>query len=605
MTKPIYLNNIFLIVSYMRKMNGNTNEKELSPSVEGSRNFDKLSKVLKSQKFSEKMETPFAIIVLNQMLDIIGFDDIINNIIKWDRNQWKVPPSVLGRVIVSVSFLRDDKRCPLYHINEAFEGLDLKLLFGDDYCSNDFNDDQLGKLLSRLYDGGVTEIFSKIAANSYANFKVPFSHILHADTTSHVFYGDCEVCEQEGYEGLNVTYGHSKDKRPELKQIMTGMLVDEHGIPVYEETLDGNTADCTWFKSSILYLQELLGKDITKYTFIADSKLINKKNFEVICADDATMWFISRCPANFYSKIVEKVTADAYSLGKWNDLGTCCEDAESKRAARYESQGFEMNVYGKDIRLIVVKRDDAANKLEKAIKKETESILKDAKKTFKETFSCQPDAEKAIADFLKKYKKSLLNIKFNVEKEVIEKKPRGRPSKNAKPPVVIEKFVVTLGELTENKECVKKYKQDKESFVLITNIPEEDKSDKEILQEYKKQKIIETNFEELKKPTMLSTIFLKKPERIEALAMLLNISLLIRALMRVIARMNLENESEPPCIDFSGRPLVRPTADKLLKLLSAHSVVTKGNEHIVYSKAGKTDHLLKLLELLGLHTKEG
>ncbi len=99
---------------------------------------------------------------------------------------------------------------------------------------------------------------------------------------------------------------------------------------------------------------------------------------------------------------------------------------------------------------------------------------------------------------------------------------------------------------------------------------------------------------------MLSTIFLKKPERIEALAMLLNISLLIRALMRVIARMNLENESEPPCIDFSGRPLV-----KLLKLLSAHSVVTKGNEHIVYSKAGKTDHLMKLLELLGLHTNEG
>ena len=86
---------------------------------------------------------------------------------------------------------------------------------------------------------------------------------------------------------------------------------------------------------------------------------------------------------------------------------------------------------------------------------------------------------------------------------------------------------------------MKEYKDNSESFVLITNIPENEKNNKEILQDYKKQKVIETNFEELKKPLMVSTIFLKKPGRIEALMMLLQISLLIRVLMRVIARMNL------------------------------------------------------------------
>jgi transposase len=74
-------------------------------------------------------------------------------------------------------------------------------------------------------------------------------------------YGQFEVCEQEGHEGLNVTYGHSKDNHPELKQVMTGILTDEYGIPIYEQTLDGNTSDSTWIKSAIHYLQNLLGDE--------------------------------------------------------------------------------------------------------------------------------------------------------------------------------------------------------------------------------------------------------------------------------------------------------------------------------------------------------
>ena len=115
--------------------------------------------------------------------------------------------------------------------------------------------------------------------------------------------------------------------------------------------------------------------------------------------------------------------------------------------------------------------------------------------------------------------------------------PHSRSNKEQS--IIIENFPVKLNNLTENKERVNEYKDNSESFVLITNIPESEKSNKEILQDYKKQKVIETNFEELKKPLMISTIFLKKPERIEALMMLLHISLLIRVLMRVIARMNL------------------------------------------------------------------
>src|SRR5664280_2888226 len=111
----------------------------------------------------------------------------------------------------------------------------------------------------------------RAAFNVYTNFKIPISHTLHGDTTSHILYGQFAACEQEGYEGLNETYGHSKDKHPELKQVMTGMLTDEYGIPIYEQTLDGNTSDSTWIKSAIHYLQGLLGDKSGDYTFIAES----------------------------------------------------------------------------------------------------------------------------------------------------------------------------------------------------------------------------------------------------------------------------------------------------------------------------------------------
>ncbi len=588
----------------MKKTKSNRTN-NLSPSVEGSKTFKQISQIMDTKNFSQKIETPFPLITCNMFLDKLDFDSLINESIRWDQDQWKVPPSKLARSIVLTPFLREDKRCPLYRIEDGFEDMDLNILFEGNYIQDDFNDDHLGKLLDRIYEIGSTDLFCRIAFNAYTGFKIPFSHILHGDTTSHVLYGAYEVCEQEGYEELNVTYGHSKDNHPELKQVMTGMLTDEYGIPVYEQTLDGNTSDSTWIKSAIHYLQNLLGDNRNDYTFIADSKLVNKKNLELIFEDESPIKFISSCPSSFSSKIAEKTRKEAYLLNNWEDIGICCENEKSKRAARYKAQGFVKSVNENMLRLIVFKGNDPENKVIKNIEKEKKIIETDIKKSFNKPFACKPDAQKAIDDFIKKHKNSLFDIRLDIEKLTIEKNNVGRPAKNQKPSVIIEKFQVKLSSLTENKERVEEYRDKSESFVLITNIPESEKTNKETLQDYKKQKVIETNFEELKKPLMVSTIFLKKPGRIEALMMLLHISLLVRVLMKVIARMNLTKEKEPPRIDFSGRPLVNPTADTLLRLLSRHSIVTVGNEYTVYSKSGKVDHLSKLLEILGLDLEAG
>jgi transposase len=167
-----------------------------------------------------------------------------------------------------------------------------------------------------------------------------------------------------------------------------------------------------------------------------------------------------------------------------------------------------------------------------------------------------PPRSQVINEFTKKYKNSLFNIEFEIHEESIEKKQRGRPSKGQEKFEIVSEFYVKLKSLEQNKEKVEKRSQSLETVVLITNVPSDIKSDKEIFQLYKNQQVVETNFEELKKPSMFYTIFLEKPERIEAMLMLLHVSLLVRVLMRVIARENLKKEKKPLHIDF-GRSILK------------------------------------------------
>src|SRR5659263_358253 len=288
------LNNIYqIIINNMKKTKYNIKTNNLSPSIEGSRNFEKISQSLDAKNFSQKTETPFVLVVCNRFLDILGFDTIINESIRWDQDQWKVPPCKLARSIILTPFLRVDKRCPLYRIEDGFEGMDLNLLFEGNYLPDDFNDDHLGKLL-------------------------------------------------------------------------------------------------------------------------------NKKNLEVIYADESPIKFISSCPSSFSSKIAGKTRKEAYLLDNWEDIGICCENEKSKRAARYKAQSFVKPVHERTLRLIVIKGNDPENKVIKNIEKEKKSIEADIKKSFNKPFACKPDAQKAIDDFLKKHKNSLFDIKLEIDKIINE-----------------------------------------------------------------------------------------------------------------------------------------------------------------------------------------
>jgi len=115
-------------------------------------------------------------------------------------------------------------RSPLFRLQESFGHLDVDLLLGEGITVSQLNDDAVGRVLDRLYEVGTNKILSAVAVRAVKLFDLGTSHV-HHDTTSRSVYGDYKLREEgESLPPFLITHGFSKDKRPDLKQLIQSLL---------------------------------------------------------------------------------------------------------------------------------------------------------------------------------------------------------------------------------------------------------------------------------------------------------------------------------------------------------------------------------------------
>lgn len=83
--------------------------------------------------------------------------------------------------------------------------------------------------IEQIWRNWPSKVSIRIISQVYNLFDIQ-KHDLYSDTTSHIMYGAYEVCDIEGFDDLVITWGHSKDRRPDRKQIKTGLVVDGNGV---------------------------------------------------------------------------------------------------------------------------------------------------------------------------------------------------------------------------------------------------------------------------------------------------------------------------------------------------------------------------------------
>ena len=103
--------------------------------------------------------------------------------------------------------------------------------------------------LDQLFRGDCSSLALTVATHAVKEFQVELDE-LHNDSTTVTFSGDYADAAQEsrrrGQPRLAITWGHNKDHRPDLKQLLFILTVSKDGgIPVYFQAKSGNVADDT------------------------------------------------------------------------------------------------------------------------------------------------------------------------------------------------------------------------------------------------------------------------------------------------------------------------------------------------------------------------
>jgi hypothetical protein len=136
--------------------------------------------------------------------------------------------------------------------------------------------------------------------------------------------------------------------------------------------------------------------------------------------------------------------------------------------------------------------------------------------------------------------------------------------------------------------------------VLATTVSAEDCSDVEVLQAYQEQHTtVEPGFRWIKNPAAISPVWLEKPERIAALAMLTVVGLLVYSIIQRQVRLYLLTHEQQ--VPGNKGATATPTAAVVLALFAQVALVQLWlGDHEVTQVYGLQPHHLLICDALGL-----
>jgi len=504
----------------------------------------------------------------------IGLVDLVNKLVP---SEMDVEPGYffLGMILDTLS-----GRSPLYRLESFFEDQDTELLLGNPVKAKSFNDENIARFLDKVYEVGTIKIFTEIAQRAVSIFGVNCQHV-HFDTTSRSVFGDYDVYGKDA--PFEITYGYSKDHRPDLKQFLISMLCVDGTVPLFGKTEDGNASDKKVNNAILTDISQYMAKhglEPNAYIYIADSALVTEDNLKAI-GDDILC--ISRLPATY--KECGRVIEEAVARREWEDVGILAvtKPTNKRPAASYKASESYVTLYGNRYRAVVVHssaHDKRRQKrIDRALNKERKTLEAHGNKERKREYYCRADAEAAAQRLV------TMQSKYYTVHAHVEERPqygRGRP-RNDGFQVVTKMHYGICAHIIDNDDAISTFREEAGCFVLITNVIPEAHADsgnydaRAVLNAYKEQHGIEQDFGFLKDPAIVNSIFLKKPERIEVLGLILLTSLLIWRLMEKTMRRHVADSGEK-LSGWDRKPTDRPTSFMMTTKFTGIIVMKIGNE---------------------------
>jgi transposase len=212
------------------------------------------------------------------------------------------PPDSRSRIFV-VRVLMALLRClivcrvPLYSVAEWASSILPRLLGLTTDQASVLNDDRIGRALDDLFESDRQALLTDFVLGMVKEFRVNLEE-LHNDSTSLTFQGGYPEADGHkvwGQETHRITFGHNKDHRPDLKQLLWILTISSDGaVPVHFKVDHGNVEDSTTHIETWNVLRRLVGSP--NFLYVADCKLCTSENLRYIDSQHGS--FITDLPGN-------------------------------------------------------------------------------------------------------------------------------------------------------------------------------------------------------------------------------------------------------------------------------------------------------------------
>ena len=231
--------------------------------------------------------------IVNAFCDRLGLSGLLETFLPHGDARLRLAPATAIGVVVRTLVLG---REPVYALGQWAAPFDPALLGLTDEEVASLNDDRVGRTLARLFDADRASLLTRLVLGAVERFGIDCSQ-LHNDSTSITLtggYGAGNGRARGGTATAAITFGHNKDHRPDLKQLVWILTVTADGaVPIAHRVADGNTNDDRTHIDTWNGLVALTGH--TGFLYVADCKLASRENMAHI--DRHGGRFVSVLPA--------------------------------------------------------------------------------------------------------------------------------------------------------------------------------------------------------------------------------------------------------------------------------------------------------------------
>lgn len=470
-------------------------------------------------------------------------------------------------------------------------------------------DDRIGRALDELFEIDRAALLSDIVAEAAKQFQLNFDQ-LHNDSTSVRFCGQYRT----GRQGRGaqrrlpwITHGYSKDHRPDLKQLVMCLTTTrDGGVPIQFRCLDGNATDVDTHIETWNTLRALAGR--SDFLYVGDSKLCSRENMDYIHHKGGrfvTVMPRSRLEDGEFRKWIQ--TNEPQWRKVWDRPNPRRKGGPRDRwyvfLAPLPSREAWPVVWVYSSLSALRQEQTRREHIAAAVQKLTD--LQKRLHTKKNRIRKAAEVDQRTENILQRYKVArYVKVSRRLSREHrFHQVHRGRPGPTTSYRRVPRRRWDLQWQI--DNEAVEYDRKSDGMYPLLTNDRTLQLST--VLEAHKGRPCIEKRFEQIKTVHQIAPVFLKKPQRVEALFTLYFIALMVQAIMERQLRNAMARQHIQHLPIYPEERLSRhPTTESALRLFShtQMQILYKNRQRIQVFQAKLTPLQSQLLDLLGVKSED-